>query len=343
LEDILRLRQHFLIISLFLFSTVAGAATGLHVLKKLPLGDEGAWDYLTYDPDEGRLFISRATHVTVVDAASGKVVGDIPDTPGVHGIALAPESGRGFISNGRAGTVTIFELKTLSTLGHFNAGENPDAIVYDPASKRVFAMNGRSQNATAIDASTGKVAGTIALGGKPEFAVADGRGRVYVNIEDKSEEVVLDSQKLTVVARWPLAPCEEPSGLAMDTEHRRLFAGCANKLMAVLDADSGKVITTLPIGSGVDANGFDPELQYAYASNGEGTLTIVHEDSPNKFSVVDNVPTQRGARTMALNPKTHQIYVVSADFGPRPAPTPENPRPRPTILPNTFVLLVVGK
>lgn len=339
----MKFRVRLLIIAFFLCSAGLLASSGFHIIKKISLGGEGGWDYLTYDPDSGRLFISRATHVIVVDPASGKIVGNIPDTPGVHGIALVPALGKGFISNGRGGTVTIFDLKTLSAIGHVTAGQNPDAIVYDAVSKRVFAMNGRSHDATVIDASTGNIAGTIPLGGKPEFAVADGRGRVYVNLEDKSEEVVLDSQKLSVAARWPMAPCQEPSGLAMDTEHRRLFAGCANKLMAVIDADSGKVITTLPIGSGVDANGFDPELQYAYASNGEGTLTIVREDSPNKFTVVDNVPTQRGARTMALNPATHAIYLVTADFGPAPTPSPENPRPRPAILPNTFVLLVVGK
>jgi YVTN family beta-propeller protein len=328
---------------LLLLSTVMLAASGYHLLKKIPLGGEGGWDYLTFDPSSGRLYIARATHVIVLDTASGKVVGDIPDTAGVHGVALAREFGRGFTSDGRAGMVTIFDLKTLATIGHANTGQNPDAIVFDSASKRVFAMNGRSGDATAIDAATGKVAGTVALGGKPEFAVADGRGRIYVNLEDKSQEVVLDSRKLEVVARWPLAPCEEPTGLALDPEHRRLFAGCHNQLMAVLDADSGKLINTLPIGRGVDATAFDPGLQYAYASNGEGTLTVVHEDAPDKFTVVDNVPTQRGARTMALDPATHQVYLATADFAPMPAPVPGRPRQRPAIVPNTFVVLVLGK
>ncbi len=328
---------------LLLSSTAILAASGYRLLKKIPLGGEGGWDYLTFDPGSGRLYIARATHVIVLDPASGKVVGDIPDTAGVHGVALAPELGRGFTSNGRAGTVTIFDLKTLATIGHVSTGQNPDAIVYDPASKRVFAMNGRSADATAIDAATGKVAGTVPLGGKPEFAVADGRGRIYVNLEDKSQEVVLDSRKLEVVARWPLAPCAEPTGLALDPEHRRLFAGCSNKLMAVLDADSGKVISTLPIGGGVDAAAFDPGLQYAYASNGEGTLTVVHEDAPDKFTVLDNVPTQRGARTMALDPATHQVYLATADYAPMPPAAPGQPRPRPAIVPNTFVVLVLGK
>jgi DNA-binding beta-propeller fold protein YncE len=321
----------------------ASAGSGYHLLKKIPLGGEGGWDYLTFDPDSRRLYISRATHVIVIDPASGKVVGDIPDTAGVHGIALAPKLGRGFTSNGRAGTVTIFDLKTLASVGQVKTGQNPDAIVYDPASERVFAMNGRSADATAIDAVTGMVAGTVPLGGKPEFAVADERGHIYVNIEDKSELVVLDPRKLAVEARWPLAPCQEPTGLAIDLEHRRLFAGCSNKLMAVVDAESGKVITTLPIGSGVDATAFDPGLQYAYASNGEGTLTVVHEDSPDKFTVLENVPTQRGARTMALDPRTHQVYLVTADFAPTPPAVPGQPRPRPAVLPNSFVVLAVGK
>ena len=321
----------------------ASAGSGYHLLKKIPLGGEGGWDYLTFDPDSRRLYISRATHVIVIDPASGKVVGDIPDTAGVHGIALAPKLGRGFTSNGRAGTVTIFDLKTLASVGQVKTGQNPDAIVYDPASERVFAMNGRSADATAIDAVTGMVAGTVPLGGKPEFAVADERGHIYVNIEDKSELVVLDPRKLAVEARWPLAPCQEPTGLAIDLEHRRLFAGCSNKLMAVVDAESGKVITTLPIGSGVDATAFDPGLQYAYASNGEGTLTVVHEDSPDKFTVLENVPTQRGARTMALDPRTHQVYLVTADFAPAPPAVPGQPRPRPAVLPNSFVVLAVGK
>jgi DNA-binding beta-propeller fold protein YncE len=339
----MRLHTRSLLPWLLLVSTAMFAASGYHLLKKIPLGGEGGWDYLTFDPGSGRLYIARATHVIVLDTATGKVVGDIPDTPGVHGVALAPELGRGYTSNGRAATITIFDLKTLATIGHANTGQNPDAIVYDPASKRVFALNGRSNDATAIEAANGNVAGTVPLGGKPEFAVADGRGRIYVNIEDKSEVVALDSRKLEVVARWPLAPCEEPTGLALDPGHRRLFAGCGNKLMAVVDADSGKVITTLPIGSGVDATAFDPGLQYAYASNGEGTLTVVHEDAPDKFTVVDNVPTQRGARTMALDPGTHQVCLATADFAPTPPPAPGQPRARPAIVPDSFVVLVIGK
>jgi YVTN family beta-propeller protein len=325
-------------------ATAMPGPSGYHLLKTIALGGEGGWDYITFDSPTRRLFISRQTKVIVLDVDSEKVVGEIPNTEGVHGIALAPEFNRGFTSNGRANTVTIFDMKTLAVIDTVQAGTNPDAIIYDPASKRVFAMNGRSSNSTAIDAATGKVVGTIPLSGKPEFAAADGAGHVYVNIEDKSEIWQIDSQNLTVTARWPLAPCREPSGLAIDAAHRRLFAGCGNKMMAVVDADSGKVIATPEISDGVDANGFDPGTGFAFASNGQSaTLSVIHEDTPDKYTVVENVPTQKGARTMTLDPKTHEVYLVTADFGSRPAPTPENQHPRPTILPNSFVVLVYGR
>jgi len=327
-----------------LLTTFAMAAdSGYHLINTYNLGGEGGWDYLNLDSSARRLYISRATHVIVMDPDSGKVVGDIPDTPGVHGIALAPELGRGFISNGREGTVTIFDIQSVKLITKIKAGENPDAILYDPASKRVFAFNGRSHDATAIDAASGNVAGTIKLEGKPEFAVSDAKGEIFVNIEDKSQIDAIDPNKLEVKSTWPVAPCEEPSGLAIDRKHRRLFAGCDNKMMAVVDADSGKVIATPAIGDGVDANAFDPETGLAFASCGEGLLTVVHEDSPDKFTVLGNVPTQLGARTMALDEKTHNVYVVTAKFGPPPAPTADNPHPRHSILPDTFVVLVLGK
>ncbi|HMD31607.1 MAG TPA: YncE family protein [Candidatus Acidoferrales bacterium] len=316
--------------------------SGYQLKNKFKVGGEGGWDYLTFDSASRRLFISRGTKVIVVDADSGKVVGEIPDTPGVHGIALAPSLTRGFISNGRGNNVTVFDTRTLATVGQVAAGQNPDAIIYDSPVKRIFVMNGRSGDVTVIDAITNVVAGTVAVGGKLEFAAADSRGFVYVNVEDKNEIAVIDLE-LKVAARWPLAPCEEPSGLAIDREHHRLFAGCGNKMMAVVDADTGKVIATLPIGDGVDANGFDPGTGFAFASCGDGTLAVVHEDSPNKFSVIENVPTQRGARTMTLDPKTHEVYVVTADFGPRPEPTKDNPRPRPPMLPDSFVVLAYAR
>ncbi len=318
-------------------------SSGYHLIKKIVVGGEGGWDALEFDAQAHRLYITRSSHVMVLDVDSGKVVGDIPNTAGVHGVALVPELNRGFTSNGRDASVTIFDLKTLKALQQVKVGQNPDAIIYDPASNRVFAFNGTSHDATAIDARSGMVAGTIPLGGRPEFAVADGKGNVYVNIEDKSEVVALDSRKLIIESRSSLAPCEEPSGIAMDRKHRRLFIGCSNKLMAVVNADNGRLVTSLPIGKGVDGNGFDAQSDLAFSSNGDGTLTLVHEDAPDKFSVVDNVATQTGARTMALDEKTHRVYLATAQFGPPPPPTAERPHPRPSIVPGTFTILIVGK
>jgi DNA-binding beta-propeller fold protein YncE len=321
----------------------AAPESGYHLLKKVHLGGEGFWDYMTMDSEARRLYVSHGTHVMVLDADSYQVVGDIPDTPGVHGVALAPEFGRGFTSNGRTATVTIFDLKTLKKLGEAKTEEGPDGILYDPASKRVFTFNGRANSSTAVDAATGNVAGSVALGGRPEFAVADGEGHLYNNLEDKSEVVEIDSHALKVLNRWPLAPCEEPSGMAMDKEHRRLFIGCHNEMMAVMNADTGKVVATVPIGRGVDANRFDPATELAFSSNGDGTLTVVHEDSPDKFTVLENVQTERGARTMALDLKTHRILTVTAQFGPMPPPKPGERFQRPPIIPDSFELLVLGK
>ena len=322
---------------------LAAGSSGYHVTKKTVLGGDGGWDYLTVDAKARRIYISRSTHVMVVDADSAALVGDIPGTNGVHGIAIASDLDKGFISDGRDANVTIFDTRTLKVLGTAPAGKNPDAIIYDSASKRVFAFNGTSKDATAIDAKTGTVAGTIPLGGKPEFAAADEKGHVFVNIEDTSEIVQFDSNKLSVESRWRIAPGQEPSGLAMDRKHRRLFSVCSNKLMVVVNADSGAVITTLPIGQGTDAAGFDPETGFAFSSNGEGTLTVVHEDSADKFSVVDTVPTQVRARTMALDTKTHQVFTVTAEFGPPPAATAQQPRPRAPMVPGSFTLLTVSR
>ncbi len=317
----------------------APQASGYHIVRTIPVTGNDGWDYLTVDHDAQRLYISRGTHVQVLDLKTGQLAGDIPDTQGVHGIALAPEFGRGFTSNGRAATVTIFDLNTLAKIGEAKTDPGPDAILYDPASKRVFTMNGRSGTTTAIDAASGNVVGSVTLGGKIEFAVADGAGHIYANIEDKSELVEFDSEKLTLLNTWPVAPCESPSGLAIDREHHRLFLGCENKMMAIVDGQTGKVVTTVPIGSGVDANRFDPGTQLAFSSNGEGTLTVVHEDSPDSFKVIDNVPTKARARTMEIDLQTHHVYVVTADFGPTPAPTADMPRPRPPMLPDSFVMI----
>lgn len=333
----------FPVLAVFFAATAIAAGSGYHVIQTWKVGGEGGWDYLKIDSQARRLYISRATKVLVLDVDSGKPVGEIPDTQGVHGIALAPEFGKGFTSNGRENTVSVFDLSTLKVLSKIKVGTRPDAILYDPATKRVLTFNAGSQDATAVDAAKGEVVGSIPLGGKPEFAASDGKGTVFVNLEDKNQLFVLDPDKLTVKQRWELPGCEEPSGLAMDQKNRRLFVGCGNKQMPVVDADSGKILTTLPIGDGVDATAFDEATGLAFASCGEGVLTVVREESPDKFSVVENVPTQKGARTMALDSKTHNAYTVTAKFGPPPAPTPDQPRPRPSLIPDTFVVLVVGK
>lgn len=317
-------------------------ATKYHLIKKIVVGGDGGWDALTFDSTARRLYLSHATRVVVIDVESGKIVGEIPNTNGVHGIALAPDLNRGFTSNGRDSTVTVFDMKTLQILSQIKVGKNPDAIIYDPATRRVFCFNGASSDATAIDAQKGTVAGTIALNGKPEFAALDGRGMVYVNLEDKSEVVALDARSLTVKNRWSLAPGEEPSGIALDRKSRRLFAACANQKMIVMNTDNGHIVADLPIGKGVDGADFDPNTKLAFSSNGDGTLTVIHEDSPDKFSVLENATTQRGARTLALDESTHNVFLVTAEFGATPAPTAERPHPRPNIVPGTFSVLVMG-
>ncbi|WP_420263929.1 YncE family protein [Candidatus Magnetominusculus dajiuhuensis] len=323
---------------LLLSSSSAGDNAGYHVVNKLQLGGEGGWDYLTVDSAARRLYVSRGTHVIVVDIDTNKAVGDIADTPGVHGIAIAPELNRGFISNGKANTVAIFDLKTLKITATVKTGENPDAILYDTETKQVFTFNGRSKDATVFNAATGEIAATIALGGKPEFAAADGNGKIYVNIEDTNEVVEINSRKLSVTKRYSLSPCEEPTGMGFDPEHHRVFSGCHNKLMMILDTNIGKVTATVPIGEGVDGNGFDTGTGLAFSANGDGTLTIVRESSPGKFEVADTVITQRGARTMAIDTKTHNIYLPTAQFE-----APDGKKQRPVPVKDTFVVLVVGK
>ncbi len=313
-------------------------SSGYHVIKTVPVpGDEG-WDYVYVDSDARRVYISHGSHTVVMNADTYAIEGDIPDTQGVHGIAVASDLGRGFISAGRANTAVIFDLKTLKTLGTVKTDANPDAIVYDPASKRVFTFNGRGKNSTAINAADGSVAGTIPLGGKPEFAVADGKGSVYVNGEDTSELIHLDSQGLKELHRWPLAPCKSPSGLAGDLKSRRLMAVCDDKVSSIVDADSGKVVANPAICEGPDAAAFDPSSNYFFASCGDGNLTVIHEDSPDTYTVVDTVPTKRSARTMGLDLKTHKIFLPSAEFEP-PAPGER----RGKMKPGSFAIVVVGK
>jgi DNA-binding beta-propeller fold protein YncE len=280
----------------------------------------------------------------VVDLDSEKVVGTIGGMQGIHGIAIAEALGKGFISDGRSNELVAFDLKSLAVKQKIATGQNPDGLVYDPFSKRVFTFNGRSQDATAVDAETGTIAGTIALGGKPEFPASDGKGSIYANIEDKNEIVRIDPRTLVVQARWPIAPCESPSGLAIDAKSRRLFAVCDGGKMAVVNADSGKVVATPAIGEGPDAAAFDPGTQLAFSSNGQdGTLTVIKEAGPDSYAVVQTVKTQRGARTMALDTKTHRVYLATAAFGAAPAASAANPHPRPSIEPGSFKVLVVGQ
>lgn len=317
--------------------------TGYRIHKTIAVGGDGGWDYLAFDSAARRLYITRATRVVVLDPDTGKVVGEIPNLSGVHGVALAQDLGRGFISNGRSDMVTVFDLKSLKVLSELKStGQNPDAILYDPATHRVFAFNGRGGSATVFDAASGQVAGTIPLGGKPEFAASDGKGSVFVNVEDKNELLALDAAKLTVAKRWPLAGCDEPSGLAIDAAHQRLIVGCGNEVAPIVDISSGRMVAKLPIGKGVDATGFDPGPALGYASCGDGTLTVMHEDAPDQWKVVAKAATRQGARTMAVDEKTHQVYLATAEFGPRPAPTAAEPHPRPAMVPGSFVILVVG-
>ena len=316
----LRTSPKFWVTAILLLCISVGARlavgqSGYSLIKKIPIPGQGGWDYLTVDESARRLYVSHGTQVAVVDVDSLQVVGNVPKTPGVHGVAIAPELGRGFVSNGQANNVTIFDLKTLKVLGEVPTGQKPDAIIYDPATSRVFAFNGGSNDATVIDAASGKVAVTVDLGGGPEFAVADGKGNVFNNLEDESPVLKINSRDLKVGQRWPTAPCASPSSMAIDRTSRRLFVGCRSKVMAVMDADSGKVIATLPIGDHVDATAFDAETRLIFNSNGEGTITVIRQDSPDKYSVVDTVKTLPRAKTMALDPRTHRLFLSTAENG----------------------------
>jgi YVTN family beta-propeller protein len=328
---------------------IAHAATdpvgsGYRLHQQYTLGGAGGWDYLTLDAQGSRLFISRGDRVLVVNTQDGTLLKTIPGTAGVHGIALAPDLGKGFTSNGRADTVTVFDLKTLETTGTIPVeGHNPDAILYDAPSGRLFTFNGRSQDISVIDPNTGKVLAHIAAGGKPEFAASDGAGRIFVNIEDTSQILVLDSRNAQLVAAWKLTNCEEPTGIALDAAHQRLFSVCKNGVLTVTDTRSGNHVAQAPIGKGPDAASFDPERGLVFSSNGQdGTLTVIREADPDHYTVVSNVPTQKSARTMALDPKSHRVYLVAAQFGPTPQATPELPHPRPPVLEGSFQVLVVA-
>jgi YVTN family beta-propeller protein len=311
------------------------------------LGGDGGWDYLTYDPVGRRLFISRSTRVQVLDVDKGNLITEIPDTNGVHGIALAPELGKGFVSDGQDDAVTVFDLKTLKVTNKIKiAGDRPDSIVYEPVTQRVFTLDGGSNDSTVIDAKTEQVVASVKLPGRPEAAVADGQGRVYVNIESTSQLSAIDARKAQVLNTWSLAPCDGPSALAMDTQHRRLFSGCDDKLMAVSDPDTGKVVATAPIGQGVDAGAFDPGTGLVLMSCGQGVLSTIHEDAPDRYTPVEDAPTRQYARTMALDPKSHDVYLVTAQLKIEPAPagaTGRAARPKRTVLPDSFTVLVMHR
>jgi YVTN family beta-propeller protein len=333
----------------FVLSSTAAAQTAkpageYHVARQQVIGGEGGWDYLTVDTAGHRLFVTRSNRVTAIDLASGKVLGELPGLNRGHGVAFDYKNGRGFATSGGDSTVIMFDLKTLKELGRTTAAEDADAVLYDPASNRVFTFNGDAGSATVIDPSTGKRTTNIDLGGKPEYGVTDGHGRLYVNINDKSEVAELDPRAMKVIRRWSIKPCEDPSGLAIDRAHGRLFSVCGNKTMAISDIARGRVVATVPIGAGVDAAAFDPATGDVFASNGEGTMTVVHEDSPNAFHVVRTIPTMTGARTIALDPTTHRVYTLGAKFGPQPAAaTKENPRRRPPMIPGSATVVVIER
>jgi len=340
--------KKLLFISIFLvcglITTKAQTEKSMYsVVNTIHLPGAGGWDYLSVDESTGRLFLSHGTVVQVVDIKTGTLVGTIQNTPGVHGIAFALDLNKGFISAGRDTSVIVFDLKTLEFIARVKVtGNNPDAIMFDPYSQKVFTFNGRGKNATVIDAKTNQVVGTIALEGKPEFPVSDGNGKIYVNIEDKSLISVINASTLKVEQNWSIAPGEEPSGLAFDNITHRLFSVCSNKLIVIVDSESGKVITTLPIGDGCDGVKFDPELKRIYTSNGEGTMTIIQEEDANTFKVIENLPTQSGARTLVVSLKTHHIYLPTAEFLPAPEATKDNPHPRKSVKPDSFVILEVA-
>lgn len=301
---------------------IGAAATGYALAARWPLGGSGGWDYLSVDDAGRRLFVARSDHVAVLDLASGRPLGQVAPTEGVHGVALAPALGKGYASNGRGDAVTVFDLKTLATTATIPiASHNPDAIVFDAPSARVFTFNGRSHDATVIDAATEQVAATVPLDGKPEFAVSAGDGRIYVNIEDRAELAVLDTRAAKLVARWPLSGCEAPTGLAFDPRHARLFSVCQNGRLVVTDARSGRQVASVPIGHGPDGVAFDAERGLVFSSNGaDGTLSVIRQASPDRYALLGNLPTQRSARTLALDPRTHRLYLAAAEFDAPPAP-----------------------
>ena len=329
--------------------TLAGSASaqspGYHVIARDSLGGEGGWDYLSLDTASHRIFITRGDRVMAIDPAASKVVGEIPGLQRAHGVAFDYAVGRGFATSGGDSTVVIFDLKTLQRTGTAPASDDADAILFDPATHRIFTFNGDANSSTVIDGKSGKRIGTIPLGGKPEFGVSDGKGRLYANLEDKNEIVEIDPSAMKVLRRWPLTGCEGPTGLAIDVAHARLFSGCrGTKTMTISDAKAGQVVASAPIGSGVDATRFDPGTQLAFASTGDGSITVIREITPDSFAVVQTIETMPGARTMELDPVSHRLYTASAKFGPMPdSAASGGRRRRPPMVPGSFTLLVMGR
>ncbi len=337
------------VISLSFFAALAisiSAADTYHLIKKIPIAGNGGWDYVAADSDARRLYVSHDTEIVVLDLDSGALIGKITGGPDMHGAAIASEFGRGFISVSNPGSVVIFDLKTLAKIGEVRVGDDPNGIIYDHFTKRIFTADRGSKRVTAIDAQSGKIAGTIEnLGGRTEHLASDEAGHVFLNMQDRNTMLKLDARELKVLETWPTAPCQAPSSMDMDRAHSRIIIGCrAAGMMAAVDANSGKIVATNPIGGGVDAAEFDPKTGLAYFSTGaDGMLWIYREKSPDQFDLVQKVPTQPGFRTMAVDRKTGKIYVAGAELGPRPAPTPENPRGRPPVIPGTFSVLVIGQ
>lgn len=343
-----RIATGLLLVALFpsAMSTARAADSGspnYKFIKEITVGGDGGWDYLSIDAANRRLYVSHATKFVVIDIDQDKVVGEVEDTPGIHGIAIASELKKVFSSNGREGKASMVDMETLKTISKVETGQNPDAILYEPGQKEVYTFNGNGHSATVIDAASGKVVATIPLSGKPEFATADPKaGHVFCNLEDKSEVAEIDTKEHKVIATWPIGPGEEASGMAIDVAHHRLFIGCHNNLMEMIDTENGKVAGKVAIGAGVDANAFDPGTQLAFSSCGDGTVTIAHEDSPDKLTVVQTLTTERGARTMALDPKTHRIYLASAKYEAATEQPAGGRRQRPRMVPGSFKILVYG-
>jgi hypothetical protein len=330
------------VLAAIFLATSTAPAMAYHLAREIKLPGAEGWDYLTFDAPRGQLFVTHGTHVEVLDSTTFALAGAIADTAGVHGVAIADSLGHGYVSAGATSTIVVFDLISLARLAEIKStGDNPDAILYEPTTHRVFAFNGRGRSVTAIDTAKNEAIGTIALDAKPEFAVHDGTGRVFVNLEDRNSLAAIDARTLAVTATWQLTGCEEPTGLAIDRQHHRLFAACSNRVMAIVDSNSGRGVAQMPIGAGVDGAAFDAAKQLAFASGGDATLTVIHEETPDKFTVAQTVTTKPGARTLTLDERTHRIFLATAQREPAAPATPGQPRARPPVVPGTFEVLVV--